>query len=44
MPESLKLAHTALDEAVLDAYGLNPSTSEDQVIAHLIDLYRKAIG
>lgn len=42
MPESLRLAHTSLDEAVLRAYNLEPTATEDQVVAHLISLYRNA--
>ncbi|WP_248126554.1 type IIL restriction-modification enzyme MmeI, partial [Micrococcus lacusdianchii] len=37
-------AHKALDEAVERAYGLEPGVDEADLVAHLFELYAKAVG
>ena len=37
-PTWLDLAHKALDEAVFDAYGWDPSMSDEQILAALLEL------
>jgi len=37
-PTWLDLAHKALDEAVFDAYGWNPSMTDEEILAALLQL------
>ena len=37
-PTWLDLAHKALDEAVFDAYGWDPSMTDEQILAALLEL------
>ena len=37
-PTWLNLAHKALDEAVFDAYGWDPSMTDEQILAALLEL------
>jgi len=37
-PTWLDLAHRALDEAVFDAYGWDPSMTDEQILAALLEL------
>lgn len=39
MPVELRKAHEANDKAVLKAYGLKPSVSEDEIVQHLFKMY-----
>ena len=41
MPVELRKAHEANDKAVLKAYGLKPSVSEDEIVQHLFKLYEE---
>ena len=41
---ALTAAHTALDAAVERAYGLEPGLEEKDVVAHLFELYGRAVG
>lgn len=43
MPRELRKAHEANDKAVLEAYGLNKNSSEDEIVAHLFTLYNKLV-
>ena len=45
-PTWLDLAHKALNEAVFDAYGWNPSMTDDQILAAILalNLERSAAG
>lgn len=40
----LMAAHKALDDSVERAYGLEPGLDETDVVAHLFELYGKAVG
>ncbi|WP_371683307.1 type IIL restriction-modification enzyme MmeI, partial [Micrococcus sp. HSID17245] len=40
----LMAAHQALDDAVERAYGLEPGLDEADLVAHLFELYGKAVG
>lgn len=40
----LTAAHQALDDAVERAYGLEPGLDEADLVAHLFELYAKAVG
>lgn len=39
MPVELRKAHEANDKAVLKAYGLKPSVSEDEIVQRLFEMY-----
>ena len=41
MPKDLRVAHNSLDKLVYEAYGMSAKTSEEDVLAHLCDLYDK---
>ncbi|MBB5849826.1 class I SAM-dependent DNA methyltransferase [Micrococcus endophyticus] len=41
---ALTAAHQALDDAVERAYGLEPGLDEADLVAHLFELYGKAVG
>ena len=43
MPEELQKAHAANDKAVLALYGLPADATEEEIVAHLMDLYKKKI-
>ena len=43
MPSDLRTAHDANDRAVLAVYGLSANASESEVVAHLFNLYVKAV-
>jgi len=43
MPEELQKAHAANDKTVLDLYGLSADATEEEIVAHLMDLYKKKI-
>ena len=44
MPPALRRAHEKLDEVVLRAFGLQPSASDEEILATLFQLYADAIG
>ena len=44
MPPELIKAHTALDNAVLDLYGLSHQSTEDEIVAELLNRYQKLVG
>lgn len=44
MPKELRKAHEANDKAVLKAYGLKASSSEDEIVAHMMKLYEKKLS
>ena len=44
MPPNLRAAHTANDQAVLAAYGLPKNTSEEEIVAFLMQEYQKRTG
>ena len=44
MPPALRRAHEKLDEAVLRAFGLQPSASDEEILATLFQLYSDAVG
>lgn len=39
MPKDLRVAHNSLDKLVYEAYGMSAKTSEEDILAHLCDLY-----
>lgn len=39
MPVELRKAHEANDKAVLKAYGLKPSATEQEIVQHLFEMY-----
>lgn len=41
MPVELRKAHEANDKAVLKAYGLKPSATEQEIVQHLFEMYEK---
>lgn len=41
MPPSLRKAHEALDKAVLRAFGMKPSLSENEILTRLFELYEE---
>ncbi|WP_323058429.1 DNA methyltransferase [Limosilactobacillus reuteri] len=41
MPVELRKAHEANDKAVLKAYGLKPSVSEDEIVQRLFEMYEE---
>ena len=41
MPKEYKKAHQANDEAVLEAYGLPKNSTESEIVAHLMNLYKE---
>ena len=41
MPVELRKAHEANDKAVLKAYGLKPSTTEQEIVQYLFEMYEK---
>ena len=41
LPPELRKAHQANDRAVLKAYGFDPSLAEAEIVAKLMDRYRK---
>ena len=41
MPPELSKAHKANDEAVLEAYGLPKNSTESEIVAHLMNLYKE---
>ena len=43
MPSALRQAHEANDLLVMQAYGFDPSWSEDQIFAGLYQLYQQLI-
>ena len=43
MPPELRAAHAANDRAVLAAYGLSPSATEREIVAHLFRLYAEKV-
>lgn len=43
MPIELLKAHEANDIAVLSLYGLAPDSTEEQIVAHLMELYKKKV-
>jgi hypothetical protein len=43
-PTSLDLAHRQLDEAVFAAYGWNPSMSDEEILAALLELNLERAG
>ena len=44
MPEDLRFAHAALDQAVERAYGEDFGGSEERMVSHLFSLYSKALS
>jgi hypothetical protein len=44
MPESLRVAHGALDEVIDKCYREKPFENEEERLAHLFKLYEKMIG
>lgn len=44
MPIELRKAHEANDKAVLKAYGLKPSETEQEIIQYLFEMYEQLIG
>ena len=44
MPPELVKAHTALDNAVLDLYGLSRQSTEGEIVAELLNRYQKLVG
>ena len=44
MPPNLRAAHTANDQAVLAAYSLPKNTSEEEIVAFLMQEYQKRTG
>ena len=44
MPVELRKAHEANDKAVLKAYGLKPSTTEQEIVQHLFEMYSQLTG
>lgn len=40
MPSELRMAHNNNDAAVLNLYGLDKNTSESEIVAHLMKLYK----
>ena len=43
MPIELLKAHEANDKAVLSLYGLAPDSTEEKIVAHLMELYKQKI-
>ena len=43
MPNDLQKAHEKLDHAVMDAYGYSKDTSEDEIVADLLNRYERLI-
>lgn len=43
MPIELLKAHEANDKAVLSLYGLAPDSTEEQIVAHLMELYKQKV-
>ena len=41
MPVELRKAHEANDKAVLKAYGLKPSTTEQEIVQRLFEMYEE---
>ena len=41
MPPELRKAHQANDRAVMKAYGFDPSLTEPEIVAKLMDRYQK---
>lgn len=41
MPPSLRKAHEALDKAVLKAFGMKPSLSDNEILTRLFELYEE---
>ena len=41
MPSELRIAHNNNDAAVLNLYGLDKNTSESEIVAHLMKLYKE---
>ena len=41
MPIELRKAHEANDKAVLKAYGLKPSATEQEIVQHLFKMYEE---
>lgn len=41
MPVEFRKAHEANDKAVLKAYGLKPSATEQEIVQHLFEMYEK---
>lgn len=41
MPVELRKAHEANDKAVLKAYGLKPSATEQEIVQHLFEMYEE---
>jgi hypothetical protein len=41
MPPSLRKAHEALDKAVLKAFGMKPSLSDNEILRRLFELYKE---
>ena len=41
MPLELRAAHDANDQAVMSAYGFDPSMSEAEIVARLMDMYQR---
>lgn len=43
MPQDLRKAHKANDKAVLDAYGLKASASDNEIMAKLFKMYQNLV-
>ena len=43
MPIELRKAHQANDRAVMEAYGFDPSMTEDQIVSELLKMYQKLV-
>ena len=41
MPQDLRKAHRENDRAVMQAYGFDPQTTEEEIVAELFKLYTK---
>ena len=41
MPVELRKAHEANDKAVLKAYGLKPSATEQEIVQNLFEMYEE---
>lgn len=44
MPVELRKAHEANDKAVLKAYGLKPSATEEEIVQHLFEMYEELMS
>lgn len=44
MPSDLQKTHEKLDHAVMEAYGYSNDTTEDEIVADLLNRYQKLVG